>query len=524
MSSVKSEATAKTLSLILAASLGLSACEAPKSHKVDKGSDDEVAEKGANTDKGATPGKSESTSTNPATSGNGTAAQPGTTGSTAENAQQSALPGDDLPQLAAARGINLSKLKDSVVICTVNGIPITVETFKKEYREGVLSLQATLTTQPGKVNELLGQARSLGVELTADEHKRLLETARHKEALEGKSFKDFLQEKKITEEQFNEQVLMLGLAFKTGTKIIESQLLNGLINRELMLQAARNAGFYRVAMNRFIEFKHTQKYDALVKSSTDSADAIKDEIINNEMMSMMMDQITKESSASETLMRQQFEKNKEAYKHGERVKLSHIIIAAPTFDNPPLESIRTQIKKQKPNITPAELDKEEKVSEQQQHNSALDILNRALKGEDFKTLADRYTDDVPARASKTGGDLGYLDLSLNLSGPGGAKTDQGRLAEAVKGLKVGQVAPDLVHTAYGWHIVKLTGKQPPGQLSYDEVKGSLKQILGQQNREQAAENWIIDKRKQANIRVSPEMLQLAAKEKGKEGDKPTTAQ
>ena len=500
--SLKTDVTLKTLSLLLASTVGLTACEAPKA-----GDKNNSGEK-----KGAAP-------TTPSTPGTGSeAGKTGTadgtkSGLTENNAAKGPPELADLPQLAALGDISLSKLKDSLVICTVNGTPLTVEIFKKEFRQAILSLQAILTTQPQKVNELLGNARALGVQLTDDEHKKLLETARRKEALEGKSFAQFLKDKKLTEKQFNEQVLMLGLAFKTGTKLIESQLLSEMINRELLLQEARKQGFYRLAMNHYIEVKHSKQYAQAVRNSNETEEQIKEEIINQELMQLMMAKIDKDAPVSDAELKEQYEKSKEGFKHGDRVRLSHIVIAAPSFDNPPLESVRTQIKRQKPNITPDELDKEEKLLQAIQFNKAQAILKKALSGQDFRVLADRESDDVQARAAKTGGDIGWLDLSLKVKGSDGGESDKDKLCDAVKNLKPGQVAPELVHTAFGWHIVKLVDKQPEGVLPFEEVKTVLKQVIEPQNKQLAEINWVKDKRKKADIKLSDEFLKAAEQEK-----------
>jgi parvulin-like peptidyl-prolyl isomerase len=539
---LKSDAAIKALSLILAASVSLTACEAPKARKSttnigDTTGKDATGDKGKKTDNsrsnttglgtsGTTPeatATSTATSTDTATTTSASQAGGGTAGNTAEAPPQGPSELDDLPQLSAVRTVSLSKLRDSLVVCTVDGTPITIEAFKREFREALLSLQAMLTTQPGKVNELLARARQMGTTLTDDEHKRLLETAKKKESLGGKTLAAFLKDKKITEQQFNEQVLMLGLAFKAGTTMIESQLLSDMINRELLLEAARSAGMYRLAMNKFIEFKHSSKYDEVLKSSNETADQIRDDVINHEMMIMMMEQIAKQANVSDDILKAEYEKNKQGFKHGERLRLSHIVIAAPSFDNPPLLSIRTQIQKQKPHISATELDAEEKVLQMQQHNLAAEILARAVKGEDFKTLADRYTSDDGARAMKTGGDLGFVDLSLKVPGANGAKSDQEKLTDAVQNLKVGGIAQDLVHTAYGWHIVKLTAKQPAGYIPFEEAKGTLKQLLSQQNRDLAEITWMKDRRKHANIKVSDEFNKVAAIERASAGSKPTAA-
>jgi hypothetical protein len=505
MSNPRSDAAIKALSIILAASVGLTACEAPKPHK---GSKVDNQDKKADGSKG-----------NPTTSGSSAS---GTTGgansNTANNDSGPKIHSelDDLPQLNTALTVSISKLPDTLVICTVDGTPITVDAFKREFREALLSLQTMLTTQPEKVNDLLVRARELGVTLSADEHTKLLQSARKKESLENKTLAAFLKDKGLTEKQFDEQVLMLGLAFKAGTKMIETQLLSDMINRELLLESARSAGYYRLAMNKFIEFKHTQKYEDLVKASNDTPEQIKDDIINHEMMLLMMEQIAKQANISDDMLKGEYEKNKESFKHGERVRISHIVIAAPNFDNPPILSIRSQIKRAKPNITNEQLADEEKVLEMQQHNTALEILNRAIKGEDFKTLADRYTSDDGARAMKKGGDLGYLDLSMKVPGANGGKSDLERLTDSVKGLKVGTVVPDLVQTAYGWHIVKLTDRQPAGCLTFEEAKEPLRQYISQQNKQLAQLSWMRDRRKNATIKLSDEFVQAASKQKSEE--------
>ena len=90
-----------------------------------------------------------------------------------------------------------------------------------------------------------------------------------------------------------------------------------------------------------------------------------------------------------------------------------------------------------------------------------EILNRAKAGEDFAALANEFSEDPgnmdPATQEKKGGL--YAD------------TPKGRMVpafeQAALALQPGQVAPDLVETDYGYHIIKLEkkgeGKDPSGQ-------------------------------------------------------------
>ncbi len=92
---------------------------------------------------------------------------------------------------------------------------------------------------------------------------------------------------------------------------------------------------------------------------------------------------------------------------------------------------------------------------------AQEILDRAKGGEDFAALANEFSEDPgnmdPQTKQKKGGL--YAD------------TPKGRMVpafeQAALALEPGQIAPDLVETDYGFHIIKLEkkgeGKDPSGQ-------------------------------------------------------------
>ena len=83
---------------------------------------------------------------------------------------------------------------------------------------------------------------------------------------------------------------------------------------------------------------------------------------------------------------------------------------------------------------------------------ALEILNRAKAGEDFAALANEYSEDAGNKDPKTGEGKGGLY----------ADTPKGRMVapfeQAALALEPGQIAPDLVETDYGYHIIKLEKK------------------------------------------------------------------
>ena len=405
-------------------------------------------------------------------------------------------------ELSTIKTAALNKLKDTVVICTVNGDPITVGQFKKDYREAVSSLQALLSLQPEQVPQFLGQARALGVTLSEEEKKRIIESASKPTALEGKTLDQFLKEKKLTKAQFDAQVLTLGLAFKTGSRIIEAQLLNELVGRDLLLAAAKQEGFYRAAFKKFETVKETPKFKNYLKVSEHSADEVKEDFIEDIMLNMMVEKIAKDNPLDDKVLRNFYDKNKKAFDHGERIRVSHIVIAAPQIDSPPLESIKTQLKKQNPKMTDTELNAEVEIVKQQKLASANEIIEKAKK-EDFAKLANEYTEDMGARNAKNGGDIGYLEVQT------AASKDQKAIVDAVAKLKPGEVAPQPVQTVFGYHIVKLTDRQPAGAATFDSVKDQLRAMLEPQSKDIAKLKWLEQKRADAKIVISEDFKKEA---------------
>jgi hypothetical protein len=87
------------------------------------------------------------------------------------------------------------------------------------------------------------------------------------------------------------------------------------------------------------------------------------------------------------------------------------------------------------------------------------ILDRALAGEDFAALADQFTEDPGNNGpdGKSGG--------LYQSVPKGQMVPE--FEEAALALEPGQVAPQLVNTAFGFHVMKLERKGWIPDETYD---------------------------------------------------------
>ena len=86
------------------------------------------------------------------------------------------------------------------------------------------------------------------------------------------------------------------------------------------------------------------------------------------------------------------------------------------------------------------------------------VLQKALAGEDFATLAKEYSEDASAQ---DGGDLGEFGKGEMVE----------EFEEAVFGLETGQITSSLVKTEFGYHIIKKTGESDP---SFEDAKAQIK--------------------------------------------------
>lgn len=99
----------------------------------------------------------------------------------------------------------------------------------------------------------------------------------------------------------------------------------------------------------------------------------------------------------------------------------------------------------------------------------IQALDARLKaGDDFARLAEEYSEDP--RTSSEGGDMGFITASSLGSNP--------TLKQVVTSLKVGQIS-GIIRTPNGFHIIKLLGKEEPGQrqLSDPRVQIAIRQSL-----------------------------------------------
>ncbi len=395
--------------------------------------------------------------------------------------------------------IKRDKITEQTIICTVGDDAINVSDFKNAYDRRTGMIREAVKSLPS-IAPLLEKAKKEGITLTEEEKKEFLDSARKNL---GKDFEANLKEHKITEAQFDKDLLDMGLALKVGSQDAEKGLVQELVNRAILIDAARKAGLGKKAYNRYFEFKQTPKYKSIETLSEFTPLQLKEALVEGFLVEEMVEKINRQATVSDDDVRKYYDENKDQFKHPGRVRWSQIVIAAPAEDSGALQSIRTQIKAQMPALSDEELDKEVKKAEDGQKAKADTLLQKALAKADFAVLANENTDDLPVRSAKVGGDMGFTSPEEMKGSPLLAP-----LATALETIKVGEVYPKLIKSSFGFHIVKLTEQQPSGVLPYGEVKARLKDILKENNSKAVIARWLIEQRKKVPIKLTAQFESL----------------
>ena len=117
---------------------------------------------------------------------------------------------------------------------------------------------------------------------------------------------------------------------------------------------------------------------------------------------------------------------------------------------------------------------------------ATKILDRAKKGEDFKKIAQKYSEGPSA---KNGGDLDFFTRQTMVP----------EFSDAAFSLKkVGEIYPELVKTKYGFHIIKLTGIKDFETAD----KRRLKQQAQSQKQKEIYDTFFDKLRKNVHVQVN----------------------
>ena len=307
---------------------------------------------------------------------------------------------------------------------------------------------------------------------------------------------------------------------------LPNQVLNGMIDRKMLIEAARRGGV-RVsdaeladkiqslpALQRNGQFIGANEYSNLLASNGMTPDQFERDFRDDMMIekynrlvaaSLMVpdsevenqfarqnqkakidyvlispDHFEAGAAPSEAELLSAFEKNKERYRQPERRKLKYLLVDETRLREKirPTPAEVRQYYDSHPNDFPVsdrvhaahilvKVDRDAKPEvDAAARKKAQDLAARARKGEDFAALARKYSEDPGSK--EHGGDLGPFARGAMVK----------PFEDAAFSMTPGQIS-DPIKSPFGYHVIKLIEKLPPGKQTLEEASPKIVAALQQ---------------------------------------------
>ena len=136
---------------------------------------------------------------------------------------------------------------------------------------------------------------------------------------------------------------------------------------------------------------------------------------------------------------------------------------------------------------------------------ARDVLDQLAKGASFEELAKMRSMDATA---SRGGDIGYFKQGQPIPD----------FEKVTMALEVGQVS-GVVHTQFGYHIIKLTDKKAAGSDSYENARPAIEAELKKGKRRVMFEELLAKLKEKYGVEIHEPVLKSLDAPAGKEASK-----
>lgn len=167
------------------------------------------------------------------------------------------------------------------------------------------------------------------------------------------------------------------------------------------------------------------------------------------------------------------------------------------------KDIKDYYEKHKEDFTPSQIKASHILVKTEQE--AKDIAERLNKGEDFAKIAKKSSIDTAS--AKNGGDLGFFSPGQMIP----------EFESAAVKLKKGEIS-GLVHTQFGYHIIKVTDRKMGQPLEFEKIKGRLLQRLSAEKQKEIFDSYMDGLRKNYKVDINKEAFSRPVpKEEKKEG-------
>ena len=225
-----------------------------------------------------------------------------------------------------------------------------------------------------------------------------------------------------------------------------------------------------------------EKFNEILRQNGITSNQFKKDLENELKIRKLVDDV-KPVKISDNEAEKFYKTNINTFKHPQRVKASHILVAANK------DEIRSLIlaDTSNQNLSETQIDAKIKADLSQKYDKAKKLLNEVKKDPTlFAKIAKENSDD-PISAQK-GGDLGYFTKEQMVD----------EFSKAAFSTKPSTIS-DIVVTPYGYHIIMVTDRQEAGTESFDKVKANIKQFLEQQEKIGVLEKHVEKLKNEANI-------------------------
>ena len=251
---------------------------------------------------------------------------------------------------------------------------------------------------------------------------------------------------------------------------MERDMLDELIGRQLLLQEGSKhipADIDKKVQEQIDQVKKQVGSDEQLKKTLadtgitfdEYTKRVRDNIIIHEAVQSVVD---KEVKIAPEDVRAFYDKNPDQFKQPETVRASHILIR----------------------VTPDASDVVKKEKRTQ-----IDSVRTLVKnGEKFADVAKKFSEDPGSAAN--GGDLGFFGRGQMVP----------EFDAAAFSLKTNEIS-DVITTQYGYHVLLVTDRKPPGTVPFDQVKEDLAQFLKQRKGADITRDQVASLRKAAKVEI-----------------------
>lgn len=179
---------------------------------------------------------------------------------------------------------------------------------------------------------------------------------------------------------------------------------------------------------------------------TKDDEKIKKEIEKQMRVEQTLDQICKKvPKPSKAAIQEYYEKNKEQYKSGERIRVAHIV-----------KYVNWQ------------------TDEETAYREICEAHGELKQGVPFESVVDKYTD-----CADSGGDLGYVCRGQMVE----------EFEDVVFNLGQGQIS-DVFRSRFGFHVAKVYAREPAKVPDLEDIKERIVEELENQTRSEAVDAFI----------------------------------